>query len=177
MWTAFTNGTVTSRWRPLSRRLKFMAETSPMQVQPYLFFDGRCDEAIAFYRDALGAEVQMLMRFKEAPPMEGQGPDCPGTRPEMAEKVMHAAVRIGLTEVLMSDGMCAGKPQFAGVSLTITADNDAAAERLFQALEPGGTVQMPMAPTFFASRFGIVQDRFGVSWMVIVPLIMPHGVA
>jgi PhnB protein len=148
-----------------------------MQVQPYLFFDGRCEEAIAFYRETVGASVQMLMRFKEAPPMEGQSQDCPGTNPDTAEKVMHAAVRIGQTDVLMSDGRCTGNPQFAGFTLTVTADDDASAERLFGALGAGGTVQMPMGPTFFASRFGMVQDRFGVTWMVLVPLPMPQRAA
>lgn len=134
-----------------------------MKVQPYLFFDGRCDEAIAFYKKVLGAEVLILMRFKD-------NPDSP--RPEMlppnsADKVMHASLRLGETEVMASDGNCMGKPAFQGVSLSLTVDSDADADRLFAALADGGQVQMPIGKTFFASRFGMVADRFGVSWMVV----------
>jgi PhnB protein len=131
-----------------------------MQVQPYLFFDGRCDEAIEFYRRALGAEVQMLMRFKESP---DQGHVPPGG----GDKVMHACMRIGETAVMASDGRCTGQPSFKGFALSIAASDEAEAERLFKALSEGGQVQMPMAPTFFAKRFGMTADRFGVSWMVI----------
>lgn len=135
-----------------------------MQVQPYLFFDGRCEEAVEFYRSALGAEVEMLMRFKESPE---QSDDC--KMPSGSEdKVMHASFRIGDSTVMASDGQCKGEPSFQGFSLSLTASSDAEAERLFAALGDGGQVQMPMAKTFFASRFGMVADRFGVSWMVIV---------
>jgi PhnB protein len=135
-----------------------------MVVQPYLFFDGRCDEAIEFYRRTLGAEVTMLMRFKESPE-----PQPPGMIPSGSEnKVMHASLRIGETTVMASDGNCLGKPAFQGFSLSITVSNDAEAERLFSALGAGGQVQMPLTKTFFSSRFGMVADRFGVSWMVIV---------
>jgi PhnB protein len=135
-----------------------------MQVQPYLFFDGRCEEAIEFYRKALGAEVTMLMRFKDSPE-----PPQPGTCPPGAgDKVMHMSVRIGETTVLASDGRCLGKPSFQGFSLSLTVPNDAEAERRFAALAEGGQVQMPLTKTFFSSRFGMVADRFGVSWMVYV---------
>lgn len=135
-----------------------------MQVQPYLFFDGRCEEAVEFYRNALGAEVTALMRFRDSPE-----PHQPGMIPPGAEdKVMHAAFRIGDTTVMASDGHCAGKPSFQGFSLSIDAPDEATAERLFAALGDGGQVQMPMAKTFFAPRFGMVADRFGVGWMVIV---------
>jgi PhnB protein len=135
-----------------------------MQVQPYLFFDGRCEEALEFYKKALGAEVTMLMRFKESPE-----PPSPGCVPPGAEnKVMHASFRIGETTVMASDGQCLGKPSFQGFSLSVAAPNEAEAERLFAALAEGGQVQMPLAKTFFASRFGMVADRFGVSWMIIV---------
>jgi PhnB protein len=135
-----------------------------MQVQPYLFFDGRCEEAIEFYRKALGAEVTMLMRFKESPE-----PPQPGMVPPGAEdKVMHASFRIGDTIVMASDGECQGRPSFRGFSLTLTAPNGAEAERLFAALGNGGQVQLPLHKTFFSSRFGMLADRFGVSWMVIV---------
>jgi PhnB protein len=137
-----------------------------MQVQPYLFFDGRCDEAVAFYRGALGAEVTSLMRFKECPPAEGGGPAM--IPPDSENKVMHMSFRIGDMTVLASDGRCLGQPNFQGFALTLTAPDDAKAERLFASLGEGGQVQMPMTKTFFSSRFGMVADRFGVSWMVIV---------
>jgi PhnB protein len=135
-----------------------------MQVQPYLFFDGRCEEAIEFYRKALGAEVATLMRFKDSPE-----PAQPGMCPPGSEnKVMHASFRIGDTTVMASDGRCTGQPSFKGFSLAIAAPSDAEAEKLFAALADGGQVQMPLTKTFFSSRFGMVADRFGVSWMVIV---------
>jgi PhnB protein len=135
-----------------------------MQVQPYLFFDGRCEEAVEFYKKALGAKVEMLMRFKDSPE-----PPQPGMHPPGSEnKVMHASLRIGETTVMASDGHCQGKPSFQGFSLSVTAANDAEAERLFAALGDRGQVQMPLTKTFFSSRFGMVADRFGVSWMVIV---------
>jgi PhnB protein len=135
-----------------------------MQVQPYLFFDGRCEEALDFYRETLGAKVEGLMRFKDSPE-----PMPPGAVPPGAEnKVMHAAVRIGDTTVMASDGRCMGKPNFQGIALSLTMPNDAEAERVFAALSDGGQVQMPMSKTFFSSRFGMVGDRFGVGWMVLV---------
>jgi PhnB protein len=135
-----------------------------MQVQPYLFFDGRCEEAVEFYRSALGAEVEMLMRFKDSP-----DPPPPGMVPPGAEnKVMHAALRIGDAMVLASDGRCLGQPSFQGFALSLTAPTDAEANRLFASLAEGGQVQMPLAKTFFSPRFGMVADRFGVSWMVYV---------
>jgi PhnB protein len=135
-----------------------------MQVQPYLFFDGRTEEAIEFYRSKLGAKVEMLMRFKDSPE-----PAQPGMVPPGAEnKVMHSCFRIGDTAVMASDGRCTGKPSFQGFSLSITVSNEAEAERLFAALGDGGQVQMPLAKTFFSPRFGMVADRFGVSWMVVV---------
>jgi PhnB protein len=135
-----------------------------MQVQPYLFFDGRCEEAIEFYRKALGAEVTMLMRFKDSPEPHPPGMCPPGTD----DKIMHASLRIGDTTVMASDGQCQGKPSFQGFSLTLNAPDEAEADRLFASLADGGQVQMPLAKTFFSSRFGMVADRFGVSWMIIV---------
>lgn len=134
-----------------------------MQIQPYLFFDGRCEEAIEFYRQALGAEVTMLMRFKDSPEPSQPGMMPPGCE----EKVMHASLRIGDATVLASDGRCLGQPSFQGFALSITAPDDAQAERLFAALGEGGQVQMPMSKTFFSSHFGMVADRFGVAWMVV----------
>jgi PhnB protein len=135
-----------------------------MQVQSYLFFDGRCEEAVEFYRKALGAEVTMLMRFKDSPE-----PPQPGMVPPGAEnKVMHASFRIGDTTVMASDGRCLGRPSFQGFSLSLTASNETEADRLFAALGDGGQVQMPLTKTFFSPRFGMVADRFGVSWMIVV---------
>ena len=135
------------------------------KVQPYLFFDGRCEEAIEFYRKTLGAEVGMMMRWKDSPE------PCPeGTIPPCSEnKVMHAAIKIGDALVMASDGRCTGAPNFQGFSLSLDATDDAHAKRLFDALSDGGQVQMPLGNTFFASSFGMVADRFGVSWMVIKP--------
>jgi len=139
-----------------------------MQVQPYLFFDGRCEEALEFYKNALGAKVEMLMRFKDSPEPPQPGMVPPGS----GNKVMHASFRVGDTVAMASDGNCRGKPSFQGFSLCITAPDAPQAERLFAALGAGGQVQMPLTKTFFSPRFGMVADRFGVSWMVIV---MPQG--
>lgn len=135
-----------------------------MQVQPYLFFDGRCEEALEFYRKAIGAEVTALLRYQDSPE-----PPPPGMIPPGSEnKVMHASMHIGDTTVMASDGHCQGQPNFQGFSLSLNAPDDAKAEQLFAALADGGQVQMPLTKTFFASRFGMVADRFGVSWMIIV---------
>lgn len=135
-----------------------------MYVQPYLFFDGTCEAALDFYRKALGAEVTMLMRYKESPE-----PPPPGMVPPGSEnKVMHASFRIGDTTVMASDGNCQGKPSFQGFALSLSVPNEAEADRLFAALAEGGKVQLPLTKTFFSSRFGMVADRFGVGWMVIV---------
>lgn len=142
-----------------------------MQIQPYLFLDGRCEEAITFYRQALAAEVVMLMRFGEAPDGAGSCPD--GSTPP-ADKVMHACLQIGEAQLLLSDGFSGGKPEFKGFSLSLSAADDAHAARLFAALAEGGQVTQPLMPTFFASSFGMVSDCFGVSWIVLVP-IMPPG--
>jgi PhnB protein len=132
-----------------------------MQVQPYLFFDGRCQEAIDFYRQALCSEVGMLMQYKDSPIQTS-------AQPGADDKVMHASLRIGEAEVFMSDGMCNGSPSFQGFSLSVTPPDDAAAQRVFAALGDGGTVTMPPGKTFFASSFGMVTDWFGVGWMVMV---------
>jgi len=136
-----------------------------MKVQPYVFFDGKCDEALEFYKRALGAKVTALMRWKEAP-------DQSMVTPGHENKVMHSSFQVGETEILASDGGCMGIPSFQGFSLTITAANDAEAKRLFTALAEGGKIQMPLEKSFFASSFGIAADKFGVGWMVIVPLPM-----
>ena len=135
-----------------------------MQVQPYLFFDGRCEEAIEFYKSTLGAKVEMLMRFKDSPEPTPPGMCPPGSE----DKVMHACLRIGDTAVMASDGMAKGQPEFKGFSLSVNAPTEADADRMFAALGKGGQVQMPLGKTFFSPRFGMVADRFGVGWMVIV---------
>ena len=135
-----------------------------MRVEPYLFFEGRCEEAIEFYKRALGAEVTALMRYKDSPEPPPPGKVPPGSD----NKVMHANFRIGDATVMASDGLCSGKPSFQGFSLTLNAANEAEAERWFNALADGGQVQMPLTKTFFSPRFGMLADRFGVSWMVIV---------
>ena len=135
-----------------------------MHIESYLFFNGRCEEAIEFYQRALGAEVLMMMRNKEAP----EKPP-PGMLPEGSEdKIMHATLRIGSSNMMLSDGRCDGKPVFSGFSLSLDAANEAEAERLFAALCDGGSVQMPLAKTFWSPKFGMVADRFGVGWMVSV---------
>jgi len=131
-----------------------------MQVQPYLFFDGSCEEAIEFYKKTLGAKVEMMMRFKENPEPQYNPPGG-------ENKVMHACIKIGDTQVMASDGQCGGNAKFDGFSLSLAAKDDAECDRLFNALADGGQVRMPLGKTFFASRFGMVADRFGVGWMVI----------
>lgn len=133
-----------------------------MQVQPYLFFEGRADEAIEFYKKTLGAQVEMLMRWKDAP-------DKSMCSPGNENKVMHSCMKIGDTSVMASDGRNSGKPNFDGFALSVDAKSDADAKTMFDALSDGGQVVMPVGPTFFASSFGMVRDRFGVHWMVIKP--------
>ena len=133
-----------------------------MQVQPYLFFNGRCNEALAFYRDALGAEVVMKMLFKDSPEPSA----CPTA---IADNVMHASVRIGDSMLMVSDGAGGAPGEFKNFSLSLTPTNIGDADKLFNALADGGNVQMPLTKTFFSPRFGMVADRFGVSWMIYVP--------
>jgi PhnB protein len=135
-----------------------------MRIEPYLFFNGRCEEAIDFYKKALGAEVLMLMRFKDSPE-----PSQPGMIPPGSEnKIMHVSLRIGETTLMASDGRCTGESEFKGFSLSITMADEAEAERTFSALAEGGQVQMPLSKTFWSPRFGMVTDRLGVGWMVSV---------
>lgn len=131
------------------------------QVQAYLFFNGRCEEAVEFYGRTLGAKVTELMRFKESP----EPTMCP---PDAGNKVMHMSFRIGETTVMASDGQCQGASNFQGFALTLLVASEAEAERLFTALSDGGQVQMPLTRTFFSPRFGMLADRFGVSWMIYV---------
>src|ERR1700682_739833 len=136
-----------------------------MQVQPYLVFEGRCEEAIEFYKKALGAKVEMLMRFKDAPERPPAG-EC---APNADDKIMHATLKIGEATVMASDGRMQGKPGFQGFALSVDMKTKQEAERTFRALSEGGQVQMPLGKTFFADSFGMVADRFGVPWMVTVP--------
>jgi PhnB protein len=134
-----------------------------MQVQPYLFFEGRAEEAIEFYKKALGAKVTMLMRNKEAPEKPPPGMLPPGSD----DKVMHASMTIGDSVIMISDGGVSGKPNFSGVSLSLSIDDKAEGERAFKALGEGGQVTMPFMKTFFAEGFGMLKDRFGVAWMIV----------
>ena len=135
-----------------------------MQLEPYLFFEGRCEEAVEFYRKALGAKVEAIMRYKDAPA------GMPGPGNVKPEAVMHARLRVGDTAFMASDGECGGAAQFAGFSLAITAANDAECNRVFAAIAEGGQVLMPLSPTFFATSFGMARDKFGVQWMVYAPI-------
>jgi PhnB protein len=134
-------------------------------VQPYLFFNGRCEEAVEFYRKALGAEVLMTMRFKESPEPHPPGMVPPG----FENKIMHTSFRVGETTVMASDGCSAAKSKFDGFSLAISVPTEAEADRVFAALSQDGEVRMPMTKTFWSPRFGMVADRFGIGWMVSVP--------
>lgn len=143
-----------------------------MQVQPYLSFEGRAEEALDFYAKAIGAKVGVKMRFQEAPPMEpmemGKGCADMGAMPP-GDKIMHSEFKVGDTLIMATDGMCSGKTSFTGISLALQAKDDAEAKRLFDALSAGGQVQQPLIKTFFATSFGMVADKFGVTWMVMVP--------
>jgi PhnB protein len=132
-----------------------------MQVQPYLNFNGRCEEALAFYGKALGAKIERVMHFKDSP-------DPSMVSPGSENKVMHSSFRVGDAIVLASDGRCQGETNFQGISLTLSVPDEAEAEQRFTALSDGGQVQMPLTKTFFSPSFGMVADRFGVTWMVLV---------
>jgi len=137
-----------------------------MKVEPYLFFNGRCEEAMAFYKEAIGAEVTFQMRMNEAP-----DPPPPGAIPEgFGNKIMHANLRIGSTMLMVSDGNSNMQPSFKGFTLSLGVADAADAERKFTALQQGGgKVTMPMGKTFWSPAFGMLEDKFGVGWMVIVP--------
>jgi len=134
-------------------------------VQPYLFFNGNCEQAVEFYRTALGATVEFMIRYKESPE-----PHPPGMLPPGFEnKIMHTSFRIGETILMASDGCSLEKTKFEGFSLSISVPNEGEADRVFAGLANGGTIQMPLTKTFWSPRFGMVQDRFGIGWMVSVP--------
>jgi PhnB protein len=131
-----------------------------MQVQTYLMMDGRADEAIEFYKKTLNANVTMLMRGKDAP----DGACAPGSE----NSVLHAHLIVGETNIMMSDGYNKGAPKFEGFALSIATKTEAEADKLFNALAEGGKVNMPLAKTFFSPRFGMLNDKFGVHWMILV---------
>jgi len=141
--------------------------TTPVQVaiQPYLFFNGRCEEALNFYKTAIGAEIGMFMRFKEGP----NGGECPGGQRPDPELVMHSTFTVKGATVMASDGMGVGGPKFEGFSLSLTAANEAEAQKFFAALSEGGKVTLPLTKTFYSPCFGMLEDRFNVGWMIIVP--------
>lgn len=134
-------------------------------VQPYLFFNGRCEEAIEFYRKNLGAKVELLLRYNESPE-----PHPPGMLPPGFEnKIMHCSFHVGETMLMASDGCSADKATFDGFSLSLTVLDAAEASRVFAALAEGGQVRMPLGKTFWSRCFGMVADRFGLGWMITVP--------
>ena len=133
-----------------------------MAVTPYLFLEGRCEEAIEFYKKHLGADVSMMMRFKDAPPQEGYKP-APGTE----NRVMHTCVTINGAPVMMSDGCADKAPEFKGFALSLTAKSEVEAKTMFEALAKGGKVTQPLVKTFFSPAFGMLQDRFGIGWMIM----------
>ena len=132
-----------------------------MEVQAYLIFDGRCEEALEFYKKAIGAEVVRVLRFKEGPPP---------VQPGLENKIMHSTFRVGVTTIMASDGYAKGNPRFEGFSLSLFAASEAEAERLFKALAEGGQVRVPLAKSFFAKKFGMLADKFGVGWIVITAM-------
>lgn len=142
-----------------------------MNIHPYLIFGGRCQEALDFYAKALDAKVEGLMHFKEKPDMMK---DC-GMGPEMGDKIMHCAFKVGAATLMAADGLMKEKMEFKGISLTLYVKDEAEAKQRFDALAEGGQVRMPLTPTFYSPCFGMVNDKFGVEWMVIVPGEMSKG--
>jgi PhnB protein len=138
--------------------------TNPQVIQPYLFFNGSCEEAVAFYQKAIGAQVEMMMRFKDSPDSPPPGTVPPGYE----NKIMHTSFRVGGSVVMASDGCAEGKANFQGFSLSLTVPDEAEADRVFAALSDGGQVQMPLDKTFWSPRFGMLTDRFGLGWMISV---------
>jgi PhnB protein len=139
-----------------------------MQIEPYLNFDGRCDEAIEFYKLALGAQVEMLMRFKQSPEPHGHGP-------EVGEKVMHSSLKIGQSRMMVSDGYCKGGPKFQGIAMSLTVASPEEAAKVFGALSIGGKINMPLTKTFFSPSFGMLDDKFGVGWMIMAASPSPES--
>ena len=143
--------------------LKRMMSLQEASVQPYLFFGGRCDEALAFYETSLGATVVMKMRFSESP----DPPPAGMLQPGFEGKIMHASFTVGKVTIMASDG-CDDKSKFGGFRLALSVPTEADADVAFNALADGGEVDMPLAKTFWSPRYGMVTDKFGVGWMVMV---------
>jgi PhnB protein len=148
----------------------FQLEMRTMKVETYLFLEGQCEEAINFYVQAVGAKLEMLMRFKDSP----DGGKCPDGSQPPGDKVMHASFTIGESRIMASDGFARGNPAFKGFALSVSVATEAEAQRVFTALSAGGNVTMPLTKTFFSPSFGMVSDRFGVQWMVLVPSDPQH---
>ena len=141
-----------------------MSTTKNPIVESYLFFNGRCEEALDFYKKSLGAKVEFLMRYKESPE-----PPTPGmVPPGFEDKVMHCSFRIGATGLMASDGCSTEKQTFEGFSLSLSVPDEAEAEKAFNALAESGQIRMPLAKTFWSPKFGMVQDKFGIGWMIAV---------
>ncbi|MHB1556097.1 MAG: VOC family protein [Isosphaeraceae bacterium] len=138
-------------------------------ITPYLDFAGRCEEALEFYRKALGAEVEMVMRYDESPAPPPPGMLAPG----FEKKIMHASFRVRGELLMASDG-CDANSKFDGIRLALTVPEEADARRAFDALADGGAVVMPLSSTFWSPCFGMVTDRFGLGWMVSVPQAPAH---
>ncbi len=135
-----------------------------MKIEPYLFFDGRAEEALAFYQKSLGAKVEMVMRFSESP-----DPIPDGRLPEGFEnKIMHASFLIGVARVMVSDGAGMTGRKFGGFALSLQFPSEAEARAAFEALAVGGQIDMPIGPTFWSACFGMITDRFGIQWMVTI---------
>ena len=136
-----------------------------MHTQVYLFFDGRLDEALAFYKKTLGIEVEFMMRFKDNPEAAKHPESCP---PGAEDKIMHSSFKLGGQSVMASDGFAKGNPEFKGFALSLSVKTEGEADKLFAALSEGGKVEQPLIKTFFSPKFGMLQDKFGVGWMVVV---------
>ncbi len=135
-------------------------------IHPYLIFNGRCDEALKFYQKALGAELGMVLRFKDNPEMPGS---CPGGMELNPESVMHAEFKVKGSTLMASDGMSQKDSKFEDFSLSLAAADEAEAQKFFAALSEGGKVTMPLGATFYSPCFGMLEDKFGLGWMIIVP--------
>jgi PhnB protein len=146
------------------RRVSQIFRETTMEIQPYVFFDGRCEQALSFYADTLGAEVMLKMQYKDAPPDANRPAD-----PKNDNKIMHASVKIGSSILMMSDDCMSEDVTPNGYRLSLTADDLAHGEKLFNALAEAGTVNMPWQPTFWSKGFGMVTDKFGIGWMVTIP--------
>ncbi|MCB1852433.1 MAG: VOC family protein [Gammaproteobacteria bacterium] len=134
------------------------------KVNNYLFFSGRCEEALDYYCRHLGARIELLFRFGDSPEPIPEG----AIPPDFDNKVMHAEFTLGDTRLFASDG-CSINGPVGGFSLALTLTVEEAVRRAFTALADGGSIVMPLEPTFWSPLYGQVNDRFGISWMVMMP--------